>query len=270
MEQSDNSGSGDLNTPEQTEALISEVVRPTYTSLLDADEGTLLSYKPAIIVSGKKCAQIEIKDVAPERIWADFEIDKILMVKKGLFLVRFVQLQDKLIVEKRGLYYFDRKPFIVKGWNPDMDKSTESIQSLPLWVQFLELDIKYWGLDSLSKLGSLIGIPLKTDRYIREKTMIKYARLLIEVPMAAPFADFIEFFNEHSELIRRPIKKKHNQRKEWRRVQVTPQEAPKETTQSVPTATEDGNYITVTQKAAAHIHSTYIGLGSEFVSGSVN
>ena len=56
MEQSGNNGSG--NTPKQTEALISEVVRPTYASLLDADEGTLLSYKPAIIFNGKKCAQI--------------------------------------------------------------------------------------------------------------------------------------------------------------------------------------------------------------------
>ncbi|KAJ8419449.1 hypothetical protein Cgig2_023655 [Carnegiea gigantea] len=305
MEQSGNNGSGELNTPEQTEALISEVVCPIYASLLDADEGTLLNYKPTTIVNGKMCAQIEIKDVAPEvgywqhailcsvlganppyevikgfvqQIWADFEIDKILMVRKGLFLVRFVQLQGKLTVEKRGLYYFDRKPFIVKGWKPDMDINAESIQSLPLWVQFPELDIKYWGLDSLSKLGSLIGIPLKTDHYTREKTMIKYARLLIEVPMAGPFPDFIEFFNEHGELIRQSIKfewkpskcnhcrmyghleeecrKKHNQRKEWRRVQVTPQEAPKETTQSVPTAAEDGNYIAVTRKAAAK-QSTY-------------
>ena len=108
--------------------------------------------------------------------------------------------------------------------------------------------------------------------------MIKYAQLLIEVPMAGPFPDFIEFFNEHGELIRKSIKfkwkprkcnhcgmyghleeecrKKHNQRKEWRRVQVTPQEALKETTQSVPTAAEDGNYITVTRKAAAK-QSTY-------------
>ncbi|KAJ8435470.1 hypothetical protein Cgig2_021103 [Carnegiea gigantea] len=258
MEQSGNKGSGELNTPEQTEAPISEVVHPTYVSLLDADEGTLLSYKPATIVNGKKCAQIEIKDVAPEvdywqhailcsvlganppyevikgfvqRIWADFEIDKILMVRKGLFLVRFVQLQDKLT------------PFIVKGWNPDMDINTESIQFLPLWVQFPELYIKYWGLDSLSKLGSLIGIPLKKDRYTKEKTMIKYAQLLIEVPMAGPFPDFIEFFNEHGELIRQSIKF------EWKPSKCNHCGMYGHLEEE---SAEDGNYITVTRKAAAN------------------
>jgi len=124
------------------------------------------------------------------------------MVKRGLFLVRFENMQDKQAVERKGIYYFDKKPFIVKSWNPEMDLHTESIKSLPLWVQFPELDIKYWGQESLSKLGNLIGILLKTDRYTKERALIKYARLLTEVPMDGPFLEYIEFFNEYGDLIR--------------------------------------------------------------------
>ncbi|KAJ8421712.1 hypothetical protein Cgig2_003360 [Carnegiea gigantea] len=40
-----------------------------------------------------------------KRIWKAFEIDRILMVKRGMFLVRFLNLQDKQAVEKRGLYF---------------------------------------------------------------------------------------------------------------------------------------------------------------------
>ena len=40
------------------------------------------------------------------RIWAAFKIDKIIQVRRGVFLVRFVNLQDKIAVEKRGLYFF--------------------------------------------------------------------------------------------------------------------------------------------------------------------
>lgn len=76
-------------------------------------------------------------------------------------------------MEKRGVYFFDSKPFIVKGWNPEMDLHTEDIKSLPLWIQFPNLDVKYWGVTSLSKIGSLLGIPIKTDRYTRERSMIK-------------------------------------------------------------------------------------------------
>jgi len=48
-------------------------------------------------------------------------------------------------VEKKGMYYFDSKTFLVKGWNPKMELHTESIKSLPLWIQLPDLDIKYWG-----------------------------------------------------------------------------------------------------------------------------
>ena len=174
-------------------------------------------------------------------------------------------------MEKRGVYYFDSKPFIVKGWNPKMDLNIKSIKSLPLWVQFLDLDIKYWGLESLSKLGSIIGIPLKTDKYTKEKSMIKYARLLIEVSMEGPFPELIEFFNENQVLIRQQVKfewqpskcthcgmyghleevcrKKHTQRKEWRRVQPDPQQEATEV--QAPIVIEVENFIAVSQRAAA-------------------
>ena len=73
-----------------------------------------------------------------------------------------------------------------------MDMHTEDIKSLPFWVQFPDLDVNYWGVTSLSKISSLIGIPIKTDRFTRERSMIRYARLLIDVPLNSPFPDYIE------------------------------------------------------------------------------
>ncbi|KAJ8446942.1 hypothetical protein Cgig2_026440 [Carnegiea gigantea] len=277
----------------QNGTLTSATVRPTYASLLDSNEGNLLNYVPATIINGKRCAQIAKEDAAQEveysqsvvlcsvlganpsfevikgfinRIWAAYEIDKILMVKKGLFLVRFIHLQDKLTVERRGIYYFDKKPFLVKGWNPEMDLNTESIKFLPLWVQFPNLDIKYWGLESLSKLGSLLGIPLKTDRYTREKTMIKYAR----GPMEGPFLEYIKFFTEHGVLLRQQVvfewkpskcthcgmyghieedcRKKHH-KKEWRWVQAPPQETAVNNDMPMPaTSEEEGDFNAVLSK----------------------
>ncbi|KAJ8420948.1 hypothetical protein Cgig2_017687 [Carnegiea gigantea] len=68
------------------------------------------------------------------------------------------------------------------------------------------LDIKYWGLQCLSKLGSMLGIPLKTDRYTKDRTMMKYARLLVELPLDGNFLEFIEFANEKDVLIRQRVK----------------------------------------------------------------
>jgi len=103
------------------------------------------------------------------------------------------------------MFFFDKKPLLVKGWNADMDLQTDTITSLPVWVQFPYLDLKYWGMKNLSKIGSLLRIPLKTDKYTKEKTCIRYARLLIEMPVEGPFPQYVEFTNVHDMLIQQSV-----------------------------------------------------------------
>ncbi|KAJ8428274.1 LOW QUALITY PROTEIN: hypothetical protein Cgig2_009973 [Carnegiea gigantea] len=92
-------------------------------------------------------------------------------------------------------------------------------------------------------LGSLIAIPIKTDKYTKDKEFLHYARMMIKVPMEGLFPDVIEFINDYGVLVKvkyewKPIKcchcmlyrhdltecKNKNQavRKEWRVVQRAP------------------------------------------------
>ena len=100
------------------------------------------------------------------------------------------------------MFYFDNRPMIVKPWNQEMDLGTESITSLPIWVRFMELDIKYWGMASLSKLGSMLGIPIKMDRYTMDKTRLSFARLLIDIPMDSKFPEHLDFVNDNDVVVR--------------------------------------------------------------------
>jgi len=123
----------------------------SFAQLVDPNEGTELKFVPSSIINGVKCTQLEQSDVKDEiqywqsavlctvmganppfevmkgflkRIWANYAIDRILYARKGVFLVRFVQLQDKISVEKRVVYFFDSKPMLVKGWHPNIDLQT--------------------------------------------------------------------------------------------------------------------------------------------------
>ena len=203
-----------------------------FAQLVDLNEGTDLKFVPSSMINGVECTQLVKSDVEDEirywqsaalcsimgakppfevmkgffkRIWTNFEIDRILYVRKGVFLVRFAQIQDKIAVEKRGVYFFDSKPMLVKGWNPSMDLQTESIRSLPVCVQLHALDIKYWRIDSLSKIGSILGIPLKTDKFTKDKQVIRYARHLVDMQLDGPFPEYIDFFNEDRGLIRQQV-----------------------------------------------------------------
>ncbi|KAJ8438217.1 hypothetical protein Cgig2_011579 [Carnegiea gigantea] len=60
-------------------------------------------------------------------------------------------------------------------------------------------------MESLSKIGSSLGIPIKTDKYTKEKTMLKYARLLTEIQIKVDFPEFIEFINEHNVVMRQRV-----------------------------------------------------------------
>ncbi|KAJ8432712.1 hypothetical protein Cgig2_009770 [Carnegiea gigantea] len=280
--------------------------RSTYASMVDLNKGARLEFIPSSLINGVKCAKVELNDAKDEidywqqavlcsvlganppfavmqgfiqRIWSAYGLDKIIQVRKWVFLVRFMHMQDKLTVEKKGLYYFDSKPFLFKGWNPEMDLHTESIKSFPLWVQLPDLDVKYWGQSSLSKMGSIIGIPIKTDKYTRDRT-IKYARLLIEVNLEGPFPEFVEFINENGKQVKfewLPTKcnhclmygyeetfcrKKERVRKEWR--PIPREETTALATTPLPLVSQPRNpkveFTPVTRRAATTHSPIAIGL----------
>ncbi|KAJ8424407.1 hypothetical protein Cgig2_031782 [Carnegiea gigantea] len=218
--------------------------------MVDTEEGTDLKFVPTKLINGIKCAKIKKEDVMQEIefwhnailcsvlganppfevmqgylkcIWVTYEIDKIIQVGKGVFLVRFGNMQGKLTVKKRGIYFFDAKPLLVK-----------------VLVQLPDLDVKYWGLESLSKIDSILGIPIKTDRYTKGRLVIKYARLLIEMSLEAHFLITLNSSMTMKQKVRyewlplkcthchmfgheeTTCKKKGTIRKEWRKIQTEP------------------------------------------------
>ncbi|KAJ8428990.1 hypothetical protein Cgig2_018358 [Carnegiea gigantea] len=163
----------------------------TYASLVDPAEGTTLKCIPMAEIDGQKCSKIDKTDVLSEaeywstavicgyvrRIWSRKSIDNVVMARKGV--IRFINMQDKLDVTQRRVCFFDKKPFIVKAW-----KET---------------------LKSLSKLGIMLSTPIKTDRTIKEKATIKYARLLIEMSLVGPFPEYIDFVNDWEVVVRQKV-----------------------------------------------------------------
>ena len=57
-------------------------------------------------------------------------------------------------------------------------------------------------MKSLSKIGSLLDIPIKNDRFTKDKLVLRYARLLVEMPIEGLLPEHIEFFNDDGVLIR--------------------------------------------------------------------
>lgn len=116
-----------------------------------------------------------------KRVWGKFGIDRVALIAKGVFIVRFNSFENRNKVLDDGIPMFDRKPVIVKPWSADLDIKKLDVNSVPIWVRLMELDLKYWGQNTLIKLGSLPGKSIKIDRATAMRELLHYARILIEV-----------------------------------------------------------------------------------------
>lgn len=86
---------------------------------------------------------IQVMEGFIRRIWRNYSIDKVVMVKKGMFIIRFhaMGVRDKVL---GGSYFFDHKPVIMKAWSHDMDFEKEDPKVVPIWIQ-VKIGLKYWG-----------------------------------------------------------------------------------------------------------------------------
>ncbi|KAL2938353.1 hypothetical protein RDABS01_021802 [Bienertia sinuspersici] len=130
------------------------------------------------------------------RIWGKKGLDKVSMVGRGLFLVRFNTFEQCHKALTGDPQFFDYKPLIMKQWSPDIELHKENVKTVPIWIRMPNLDLKYWGQGCLHKLGDIIGTTLKVDNVTMNKDRLSYARILVEVELDKELPNYIRFQNE--------------------------------------------------------------------------
>ena len=86
-----------------------------------------------------------------------------------------------------------------------MSYEKESLSTIPIWVRFPKLNVKYWGKKSLTKLVGMPGPVLKVDGATSNKERMFYARVLVDLNITKGFHDSIYYENEHGELVSEPV-----------------------------------------------------------------
>lgn len=119
-----------------------------------------------------------------------------VLIAKGVFIVRFNGFENRNKVLDDGMSMFDKKPLIVKPWSADLDIKNLDVSSVPVWVRLMELDLMYLGQNTLMKLGSILGKPIKTDKATTMRELLHYARIFIEVSIEDELPEIISFENE--------------------------------------------------------------------------
>lgn len=96
--------------------------------------------------------------------WNYIAKSKVYYHNEGFFLVKFGSIEDKDEVLFSGPHTMNNRPFIFKIWEADFDFHKEVLQTIPLWIKMPNLPLNCWSMDSLSRIGSVMGRPVYADK----------------------------------------------------------------------------------------------------------
>lgn len=93
----------------------------------------------------------------------------------------FSTLSNRDLLMYSGPYTYRNKPLILQNQTIDFEFNPDCLDKIPLWVKFPSLHFGYWLVDFLSKLASVVGRMMYTDKFMVALEHISYARVLLEV-----------------------------------------------------------------------------------------
>ncbi|XP_062113165.1 uncharacterized protein LOC133824300 [Humulus lupulus] len=121
-------------------------------------------------------------------------------MNSGFTMVKFRDETTRDLVLELGVVHFDKMPVILRPWTTDID-SLKSIKSVPVWIRLPDLGLQYWGTNCLSALVSTIGKPIMIDKITKDRSMIKFARILVDMEISESLPKYISYINERGQVV---------------------------------------------------------------------
>ncbi|XP_056697358.1 uncharacterized protein [Spinacia oleracea] len=198
--------------------IVKEPWKNLFTGSKMASKGASLSFVTPVLQDGKKIAQLQEDEMneltekwkssmvmyvvgdSPtiasvkrymEGMWNSVAQPQVFYHDDGYFSIKFVNMKDRNQIIAGGPYTFYGKPVIIKPWTANFNFYEEVLRVIPLWVRFPNLPLNCWGCDSLSRIGSLLGVPLFADECTTRQDRVSFARVLIEMDITSPLPDCV-------------------------------------------------------------------------------
>lgn len=124
--------------------------------------------------------------------WNHIQKPLVFLHDDGFFVVQCMSVADKDEILFEGPHMFNGKPVIVKSCSASFNFHEEVLKLIPIWVRFPNLPLSFWGPDSLSRIGSLLGDPMYADECTSNQLRVSFARVLIEIDVTVPLVNSVQ------------------------------------------------------------------------------
>ncbi|XP_062085514.1 uncharacterized protein LOC133791609 [Humulus lupulus] len=193
--------------------------------------GARLTYEESLLREGKLIAQVHLEEIEVEasfwnstlvcivlganplitifegfirRLWGKLGIERVARMNAGYTIVKFRDEATRDLVLESGVVHFDRKAVILRPWSTDLD-TLRLVKLVSVWIRLPNLGLQYWGTKCLSALVSTIGRPMMIDKITKDRSMVKFPRVLVDIEIAEQLPHTISFMNECGQLMEQTI-----------------------------------------------------------------
>lgn len=94
-----------------------------------------------------------------KRAWKGIPTPGIHLYEKGYYVFRFAEESDRSKVLGES-WFLNKQPLMLREWRLQFQFDLDAIESIPVWVRLMDLDLEFRGERIIDKLSGKVRHPI--------------------------------------------------------------------------------------------------------------
>ncbi|KAI9111593.1 hypothetical protein K1719_017283 [Acacia pycnantha] len=135
-------------------------------------------------------------------MWRPKDPLKLIPLNNGYFIVSFSNKEDRAYAFQEGPWMIDDHYLTVQRWRPNFNPWKVDVQcNIAAWIRLPDVPFEFYNVESLRRIGNMIGKMIKVDRSTSIYDKGGFARICVEIDLKKPLIPTYLVFGEERPII---------------------------------------------------------------------
>ncbi|KAK4270040.1 hypothetical protein QN277_023126 [Acacia crassicarpa] len=136
------------------------------------------------------------------RMWRPKDALKLIPLSNGYYIVSFSNKEDREYALQEGPWMIEDHYLIVQRWRPNFNPWKADLQCIiAAWVRLPDVPFEFYNVESLRRIGNMIGKMIKVDRSTSIYDKGGFAPICVEIDLKQPLLPTYMVFGEERPII---------------------------------------------------------------------
>ncbi|KAI9107368.1 hypothetical protein K1719_021405 [Acacia pycnantha] len=136
------------------------------------------------------------------RMWHPKDPLKLIPLSNGYYIVSFSNKEDREYAFQEGPWMIEDHYLIVQRWRPNFNPWKADFQCIiAAWIRLPDVPFEFYNVESLRRIGNMIGKMIKVDRSTSIYDKGGFARICVEIDLKKPLVPTYMVFGEERPII---------------------------------------------------------------------